>query len=124
MSEFEKTISIEGYGDVILRKHSFADKCKLRGKVIKISLDPLTKKESQEIDSSALFYWTTLLSIKSLPDQPKFYILPLAQQAKILEDQNMADNLEKIMKEAIQFNQLNAAEIGKKNNTSSQGPEQ
>lgn len=111
----EKTISIEEFGDVILKKFTFRDKCDIRGKILTVKIDPKTKTEVTEIDSSSIFFWTTVLSIKSLPGHADFHTYTLDKRAEIISTPAMADDAEVIMNAALEFNKLNSQEIGKKN---------
>ena len=45
----DKKITIEEYGEVVLKKFSFKDRCDLKGKVVKIEIDSLTRKEKTSI---------------------------------------------------------------------------
>lgn len=115
MSESEKIIKVENWGDVALRKFSFQDKCNLRGKIVNITVDPRTNKEETKIDSSAIFYWTTLLSLKSMPDHPNFYSYPLEKKHEVLNNPEIEPFLTELMSEAMAYNQLNIQAVGKKN---------
>lgn len=118
--ESEKKFNIEEYGEVVLKKFSFADKCELKGKIVKIDIDKNTGLERTEIDSGAIFFWTTALSIKSLPKHPEYHTYNNDMKAQIISDNSLSDQMEKIMAEALQLNKLNTQEIGKKNISSSE----
>ena len=118
--ENEKKLNIENYGEVVLKKFTFADKCELKGKIVNISIDNRTGIEKTEIDSGAIFFWTTALSIKSLPNHPDFHSYEKDMKVKILSAPEMAGSMEKVMSEALEFNKLNTQDIGKKNLPSSE----
>ena len=112
--ETEKKINIEDYGEVIIKKFTFADRCFLKGKVVNITIDKGTGLEKTEIDSGAIFFWTTILSIKSLPNHPEFHTYD-TDKKQLLVSEIMANNMEIVMTEALEYNKLNTQVIGKKN---------
>ncbi len=118
--ELEKKFQVEGFGDVFLKKFTFADKCILKGKIVNITIDKNTGAEKTTIDSGAIFFWTTALSIKSIPSHPKFFEYELDMKEKIISDATISDYMEAIMAEALDYNKLNTQQVGKKNSPSSE----
>lgn len=110
----EKKIEIEGYGEVVLKKFSFRDRCELKGKIVKIEIDPLTKREKTTFDSGGVFFWTTALSIKSLPNHKNFYTYDEQRKADILGDEAISEYAEVIMEESMKFNSINSDTLKKK----------
>ena len=116
----EKKLNIEDYGEVIIKKFTFADKCLLKGKIVNITIDKNTGLEKTKIDSGAIFFWTTALSIKSLPDHPDFSNYDEDKKEKIISNSDITSQMETIMTESLEYNKLNTQAIGKKNNASSE----
>ena len=113
-----KKINIDGYGEVEIKKYNYLERCNLKGKIVKVSIDK-AGREKEEVDTSALFFWSVVYSIKSLPNYPNFHSLPEDKKIDVVTHlgdlENEPDNLgEMIYKEASEFNQLNPKEIKKK----------
>lgn len=117
-----KEIDIPDYGKVILKKMNYLERCNFKGKIIKISIKQVNgiSKEEQHIDTGALFFWTLVYSIKSLPKYPNFWELDESKKADIVsyigDSDNEPDNLgEVLFKEARDLNPLNnSSELKKK----------
>lgn len=74
------------YGPVVLKRMKFKEKCDFKGKVLKIDVRVVNgqTKEVQSIDTGALFFWTVVYSIKSLPKYPDFENLTEEKKADIV----------------------------------------
>jgi len=114
----EKEFDIKGYGKVMLKKYSFAERCALKGKILTVKINP-AGQEDPTLDSEALFFWTVVYSVKSLPNHPDFYKYAQDKKVAIISDLGLGDNEpedvgERIWKECSEYNQLSPEEIKKK----------
>lgn len=109
----DKVIDVPDYGPVVLRKYRFKERCKFKGKVFSVKVDPRTHQQKEVVDTEAMFYWTVLLSIKSLPKQPEYWRLTEEEKIRVVD--NLDEEGEFILKEALQLNKLSMTEMGKKN---------
>lgn len=107
-AEVEKT-----FGPVVLKKMTFLEKCDFKGKIVKVSIKQVNgiSKEEKTIDTGALFFWTVVYSIKSLPKYPNFSELEESKKADIVSyfgcGEDEPDNLgEVLFQEASQLNPL------------------
>ena len=106
-----KDIDIPDYGKIVLKKLSYMEKCALRGKILNISIDPISKKELHEVNSEQLFFWLVVYSIKSMPKYSEFHTLDESKKADIVSYFGLGDdepeNLgEIIFQEAQEFNKF------------------
>lgn len=108
----EKLIQIPNFGPVVIKKYRFKDRCALKGKMIEMDVNSRTGKEIEKINTEALFFWSVVYSVKSLPKHPNFYQLVESQKVEIIN--NLGEEGELILKEATQYNQLNVIEAKKK----------
>jgi len=115
-----KELEIPDYGKIILKKLSYREKCDLRGKILKITINSVTKAEEHEVNSEALFFWLVVYSIKSMPNYPEFDKLDEKKKVDIVSHLGLGDNEpetlgEMIFQEAQEFNKFMApAELKKK----------
>ncbi len=115
--ETEKT-----YGPIVLKKMTFAEKCSFKGKVVSVDIKQVNgiTKEVSRVDTGALFFWTVVYSIQSLPKHPNFSTLPEEKKSDIVSyfgvGEEEPENLgEAIFEEAKILNPLtNQSEIKKK----------
>ena len=95
---------IKDKGLVILKKMTFGEQCKLKGKITKIIITA-QGREKIEVDSEAFFFWQAVLGVKSLPGHPDFdgYTIE-KKEATIFElDPEIGQT---IWQEAVNFNQI------------------
>ena len=103
---------------VVLKKMTFGEQCKLKGKITKISITA-QGREKVEVDSEAFFFYQAVLGVKSLPDHPEFNSYSLEKKEQTIRDLEPEIG-QVIWQEAINFNQIPVVdmEIGKKNQVS------
>lgn len=110
------------FGPVILKKMNFIEKCNFKGKIVKVSIKTINgiPREEKNIDTGALFFWTVVYSIKSLPKYPNFSELDESKKADIISylgcGEGEPENLgEVLFQEASELNPLtNQVELKKK----------
>jgi hypothetical protein len=110
------------FGPIVLKKMSFKEKCDFKGKIVQINIKQVNgiAKEEKNIDTGALFFWTVVYSIHSLPKHPNFSTLTEEKKADIVSYLGYGDdepeNLgEALFEEASQLNPLtNQTELKKK----------
>lgn len=115
-----KDLEIKDYGKIILKKLSYKEKCDLRGKILKITINPVTRAEEHEVNSDALFFWLVVYSIKSMPNYPEFDKLEEKKKIDVVEHLGLGDKEpetlgEQIFQEAQNFNKFMAPSELKKN---------
>ena len=75
------------FGPIVLKKWNYKEECDLKGKILKVEMKDLGGGRVQEInsvDSGAIFLWTVVYSIKSLPSHPDFLQLSEEKKADIV----------------------------------------
>lgn len=110
------------FGPVVLKKMTFAEKCSFKGKIVNINIKQVNgiTKEEKNIDTGALFFWTVVYSIHSLPKYPNFSTLSEEKKSDIVSylgcSEDEPENLgEALFEEASQLNPLtNQTELKKK----------
>ena len=112
------------YGPVVLKKWNYREECDLKGKILKVEVKNLGGGRVQEInsvDSGAIFFWTVVYSIKSLPNYPDFWQLPEDKKADVVSYLGCGDDEpdklgEKILIEARKLNkyEMDPQELKKK----------
>lgn len=102
-------------GKVILKKMTFGEQCKLKGKITKISVTA-QGRENIEVDSEAFFFYQAVLGVKSLPEHPDYASYSLEKKEAIISDLDPEVG-QTIWQEAVNFNQIPVTDmdIGKKN---------
>lgn len=100
----EELIDIKKLGTVVLKKMSFGDQCKLKGKITKISITA-QGRENVEVDSEAFFFWQAVLGVKSLPEHPDYDTYPMEKKEKVIGELDPEIG-QYIWQEAINFNQI------------------
>ena len=112
-------LEIKDYGKIILRKLGYMEKCNLQDKMVKVTIDPETKKEEREVSVGKMSFWLVVYSIKTMPNHPEFWKLDDSKKADIVshfgEGDNDPENLgETIFQKAQDFNKFMPAEELKK----------
>lgn len=112
------------YGPIVLKKWNYKEECDLKGKILKVEMKDLGGGRVQEInsvDSGAIFFWTVVYSIKSLPKYPDFWQLSEEKKADIVSYFGCGDDEpdklgEKILIEARKLNkyEVDPQELKKK----------
>lgn len=118
----EKVIDVPEYGSITLKKMNFLERCNFKGKIVQINIKEVNgiTKEERSVDTGALFFWTVLYSIKSLPKYPDFWQLSEEKKIDIVSrigmSENEPDNLgEVLFEEASKLNPIsNQTELKKK----------
>ena len=112
------------FGPVVLQKWNYKQECDLKGKILKVEMKDLGGGRVQEInsvDSGAIFFWTVVYSIKSLPKYPDFWQYDEEKKADIVSYLGCGDDEpdklgEKILIEARKLNkyEMDPQELKKK----------
>lgn len=115
----QELITIKEKAKVVLKKMTFGEQCKLKGKITKITISP-GGRENVEIDSESFFFWQAVLGVKSLPDHPDYHSYTLERKEQVISDLDPEIG-QIIWQEAINFNQIPVTdmELGKKNQADS-----
>ncbi len=111
--------SIKDKSKVVLKKMTFGEQCKLKGKITNISISS-QGREKVEVNSEAFFFWQAVLGVKSLPEHPNYAGYTLEKKEQIISDLEPEIG-QLIWQEAVNFNQIPVTdmELGKKNPASS-----
>jgi len=87
-----KDIEIKDYGKIIIKKLSYKEKCDLKGKIVDVSIDSITKKEIVKTNVDQLHFWLVVYSIKSMPNYPEFDKLDEDKKVDIVSHFGLGDN--------------------------------
>jgi len=112
------------WGPVVLQKWNYRQECDLKGKILKVEMKDLGGGRVQEInsvDSGAIFFWTVVYSIRSLPNHQDFWQLSEDKKADIVSYLGCAEDEpdklgERILIEARKLNkyEMDPQELKKK----------